>query len=33
MVDDGVPLDLTSRKAIMAGLDYLLPGVRRSTTG
>ena len=34
MIDDGVQLDLTRRKAIMAGLEYLLdnlPGVRRGT--
>src|SRR5262245_40796433 len=34
MVDDGVQLDLTRRKAIMAGLEYLLdnlPGIRRGT--
>src|SRR5262245_13197184 len=34
MVDDGVQLDLTHRKAIMAGLEYLfdnLPGIRRGT--
>src|SRR5262245_26751587 len=34
MVDDGVQLDLTRRKAIMAGLEYLLDylsGIRRGT--
>src|SRR5262245_40400753 len=34
MVDDGVQLELTRRKAIMAGLEYLLdnlPGIRRGT--
>jgi hypothetical protein len=34
MVDDGVQLELTRRKAILAGLEYLLdnlPGVRRGT--
>src|SRR5262245_23893766 len=34
MVDDGVQLELTRRKAIIAGLEYLLdnlPGIRRGT--